>query len=896
MTTSEHSECECCKSENFRFPMKIYNRSGISQLSYRIGSYSSIRQAMIEQILQSSHLKNWTSRYETDYGMILINTWAYLSDILTFYQERIANEAFLHTATNRDSIIRLASMLDYKLHPGAAATTYLTFELEKNAQVKIPVGLKIQSVPKQGEKPQKFETIESIDAYSSLNVMNPLLTFPLKKGITRLIIRGLHPDLQVGDYILIIGEECRKTPGSEHWDLRQLKSVTVDKNHQITIVVLDKGLGDRIKNSKFPEEIENIEFFVMKNVAWPFGANALNHKSGLTSFYLFSFSADDLFKKDNLLDIDHIINIFYQNDILINKKNISTIKIGENWKIIDSNDNSKEYILEISGERANIYFKLDLTKKNLPEDMNHPNYIILDNIYEDIKPNSWICLKTPDPPLPEPQHEFYVETYLVKTTDKIVYSNYLLTSKVTRLIVDGKEKEGKIQPEHIDYFPIQRTFILGQGKKLDVASYPYDQNDISGDCFKFEQHYPELKSGRNILVKGKISQKENTEASEVVQIENVKSDDHSHTIVTLKRPLQHIYERKTVKIYGNIVRATHGETVSNEILGSGDSSLEFQKFTLNKCPTTFLHAANSPKGIKNTLQVRVGDILWKEEDGFYGQKPDDAIYLTEITDDQKMVVQFGDGTIGARLPTGNNNIAATYRTGLGSQGNIAAYSLTTLLDRPLGVKNVNNFSKAEGGSDTESLQDAKSNIPNTVRTFERAVSLIDYEDLARDFAGIAKAKAIYTIQNEREIIQLIIAGDNGEIIDRNSQTFNDFAEYLNLHRDYNQPVEIIPHDNVDINLKINIKIDPSFLEEKVISEVKNTLFDFFKFDNLPLGQTIHLSNIYRALQQVKGLLVVRIDRLDKEKNLQSLKKHVQIPPNAIATLKDNNLSVMLDLV
>jgi hypothetical protein len=83
--------------------------------------------------------------------------------VLTFYQERIANEGFLRTATERLSVLQLARAIGYELKPGVAASTYLAFTLDDSAaaqsEVTIPAGTQVQSIPvKKGELPQTFET------------------------------------------------------------------------------------------------------------------------------------------------------------------------------------------------------------------------------------------------------------------------------------------------------------------------------------------------------------------------------------------------------------------------------------------------------------------------------------------------------------------------------------------------------------------------------------------------------------------------------------------------------------------------------------------------------------------------------------------------------------------
>src|SRR3990172_13369398 len=122
--------CGCCEPDAPATPLTIYNRPALAALVYRVGDYPTFRQAMLQAIprlgrklaqelgLPASPLERWTARQSDDYGIALLEMWATLGDVLTFYQERIANEAYLRTAVERDSVRRLAAMLDYRLNPG----------------------------------------------------------------------------------------------------------------------------------------------------------------------------------------------------------------------------------------------------------------------------------------------------------------------------------------------------------------------------------------------------------------------------------------------------------------------------------------------------------------------------------------------------------------------------------------------------------------------------------------------------------------------------------------------------------------------------------------------------------------------------------------------------------
>ena len=95
------------------------------------------------------------TRKDDDFSIALCDSFAVLADVLTFYQERIANESYLRTATERRSVRELARLIGYQLAPGVAAGTALAFTLEAApgapalaAQpVTIPIGTRVQSVP-----------------------------------------------------------------------------------------------------------------------------------------------------------------------------------------------------------------------------------------------------------------------------------------------------------------------------------------------------------------------------------------------------------------------------------------------------------------------------------------------------------------------------------------------------------------------------------------------------------------------------------------------------------------------------------------------------------------------------------------------------------------------------
>ena len=74
-------------------PVAPFNPPGRGVLAYRIGTFTSFRRAMLDALKQSG--TTWQESSGPDYQVAIIELWAYLADVLTFYQERVVNEAFV---------------------------------------------------------------------------------------------------------------------------------------------------------------------------------------------------------------------------------------------------------------------------------------------------------------------------------------------------------------------------------------------------------------------------------------------------------------------------------------------------------------------------------------------------------------------------------------------------------------------------------------------------------------------------------------------------------------------------------------------------------------------------------------------------------------------------------
>jgi len=212
--------CDCCEGPAEHTPAFVLNRPGLSALDYRIGVFASFRQAMSDAISRDRRLDAFTTREADDMAMSILESFAAIGDVLTFYNERLVNELFLRTALERDSVRRLIYLTGYRMRPGMAATTDLAFELDEGARLTLRRGLKTMSVPGPEEDPVFFETLADIEADAALNerevfaLPRPFNGFA--RGRSAAPVTALPDDLAPGDRLLIWGRERveEKTSGA----------------------------------------------------------------------------------------------------------------------------------------------------------------------------------------------------------------------------------------------------------------------------------------------------------------------------------------------------------------------------------------------------------------------------------------------------------------------------------------------------------------------------------------------------------------------------------------------------------------------------------------------------------------------------------------------------------
>jgi predicted phage baseplate assembly protein len=333
-----------------------------------------------------------------------------------------------------------------------------------------------------------------------------------------------------------------------------------------------------------------------------------------------------------------------------------------------------------------------------------------------------------------------------------------------------------------------------------------------------------------------------------------------HTILTLAKPLAYTYDPATVTIQANVVLATNGQS-TGEVLGSGDATQSLQSFALHQAPLTYL-AAPTPFGAQSTLTVLVNEIAWTEADNLVALGPRDRDYVTSQDDSGNTSVTFGTGQNGARVPSGNGNVKATYRYGSGSSGNVLAQQISQLATQPLGVKSVINPLAASGGADGDSIGQARSNIPIAVLALDRLVSVQDYADFARAFAGIAKASSARISDGQRLVLHLTVAGNGDIAIDPGASLALNLVQALVQYGDPGEPLQLAARGSKLLVISASVCLQSGYQWETVAPAIRTALLAFYSFDARDLGQSAYLSEAIGIIQAVDGVLYSNVSTFD----------------------------------
>ncbi|WP_125612944.1 putative baseplate assembly protein [Specibacter cremeus] len=946
-------------------PAPTANPPGQPQLSYRVGTAPRFLAAMLARLSSADHpeLAALATREPDDPAISLLDAWSVVADVLTFYQERIANEGYLRTATERLSIGGLAGLVGYRVRPGVAASTYLAYTIDATAgPVTIPAGAAVNSVPGPGETMQTFETSDDLDARPAWNLLGPRLSRPQTAGSIlagSLYLAGTATNLSARDPLLLDLGAGALTPARVH-------TLTPDPAHDRTLVTLTDWYGNALAGSVLGPAVDAVasafggapESATAQRVADLLAGLAARAESGHTLAGHLRATVLPVLREELAVARDHgyqrlvplleatLAQTERLGALLAGMRAVApafeaeggldrllaSLRVPPSVPPAGPRQLSRSYAGTFAGGR-DVYPKLlaslftdlapvlyqalaaavvsagtglhvyalrdaaSLFGHNAPLELTAttpapilqewdlasdevPAQAHLDAAYDGVEPGSAVVVSRIRPV--DGGTDAAVLVCTVKDAVTVSRSAYGMSGRSTTLTLDppwwnpSVPVIGVAAPQAAEPIDVMGTLrastVYGRQEELALADEPVT-DDVAGNTLELDGLYDGLVPGRWATVEGVRTDTPGTagvHAAELVMLAGVEQSvagdpaagqtdagESLHTFLTFAAPLAYTYARESVRVHGNVVHATHGATHA-EVLGGGNAAVPLLTFTLKAAPLTLV-AAPTPAGTAGTLVVRVDDVAWAQAPGLAFMGPGDRSYLTGTDDAGHVSVTFGTGARGQRPPTGVDNVRAVYRSGLGTPGNVRAGQLSQLATRPLGATAVVNPIPGTGGADAEPRDVARANVPLAVAALDRLVSVPDYADFARTFAGVGKASAAKLTDGRRQLVQVTIAGAADIPIDATSDLYRNLVAALHAFGDPHLPLRVVVREPLALVLSAGVHVRPGRDWNTVEPAVRAALLDGFGFDAAGLGRSVATSAVIAAMAAVPGVDYVDLD-------------------------------------
>jgi hypothetical protein len=695
--------CGCdsgeCGEQPTRFP--ISNPSGLPSIAYRVGNFATFRRALLEHLRAEHELDAWRPTATGDLGLQVLDWWAYIADVLTFYNERIANEDYLGTARLDASVTHLVSALGYRPRPGIGAIATLAAIASNPGPLVIPTGTAFASKATPTIESQTFETTTTTTFQQPTSVLGPvpddLVDPPPVDGPPDSAPPGTadappHNQLLARGGVLVKG-----TPTSIAVNDRLLLTTkTWSSANDPAVVVTVTGLI----TEKDQHHRKNTRVLLNGTATLPSNALAKDYRlaRATRTAHLSTLPTGATVVSASVLVLDAPARYLKAGDALLIE--LPGAGVGP------SPGNGFDLV------RLTAYAEV-LWYANAPSPANPT-----------VPPSG----STPGIPL------------MVSNLSVDAHSGANLSAAYGTQASHVAVRAGWTDVGTLLDTPVHT--ITSLPGSLRLARPPAVGAGVAHKALAEDAH------GNGAAINATPT----PGTSDVV----VAPSDPSQSLPALQAPLRILWDLAT---------ATRGATVREEALGSGDATQTHQDFALAKKPVTFLTDApgRSGDGYSSTIVLRVDDRYWTEVPTLYGRGPSESIFETYNDDDGNTHVRFGDGEKGARLATGAA-VVATYRVGSGAAAPPAG-ALTQILTAVPNLQSVRNPVAPIGGADPEPASDVRRLAPRSVLTFGRAISGDDYATVAAAAPGVARAAAVWEFDpaEQRPIVRVYVGDDAGAV-------------------------------------------------------------------------------------------------------------------------------------
>ena len=822
--------CNPLITDPFVFPRRANNRPGLPRIAYRIGRYADFVEVMTRGIDAAPELSAWTHREADDPGIALLEGAAILGDILTFYQEHYANEAYLRTAAWRESVAELVRLTGYRLAPGIGGRATLAFEARGTAPVTIHEGFVVKAELETAPTPAEFQTDAELTAWPHLgrfHLYRPrAYASKIAAGATSFEVASVDGEsdatslttleLKAGDRLLLQAPEPPWTSSGS--TLSSQKAPQVVKVTKVTpllgrvLVDIDAPLQAAWNQPVEAYRINRTFRHLGHNAPPKTVANTTNNSGEITG----AEESDTSFERH-----------------------------------VDANHNC-----------TNTSASITLTPTLLPLDTEVP----------DLHRGMRLVLQTRVSKTGQPTVAVSVVRTVTAIEARTIGFGNLNGPSTLLTLNQPLIKHAMTDSPGSDVRDYRIHEVTSPPLTLRPVSTPSSSGFTNGTAalrFWGTVSQAQALAGRRLYLS-------HTDGRSVELVCTNEAGDFATSTPDVPKMWSLSFDRPpkpfvradfdeatpTVTVLGNLVDASQGKTERDAVLGNGDSRQMWQTFPLPKKPVTYFLSSGGVPPHAPELEVWVGGRLWTRVDAFYGHGSTEQIYIVREDADGQSFVQFGDGETGARLPSGLKNVVASYRSGVGAYGAIKPGATPTASERPRGFDKVSLAGIVSGGAEPEEAGKAREAAPGKVQSLGRLVSIRDYETETLSVPGVVTAAAAWDLYAgvPAVILRVLLeAGREAEFSDVRATLAH--AQRCKGPDRFPMIVQqaLLRYGFVDVSFARNA----SYRQDQVEADLRAALARLFDLHSRRLGEREYASRIEGHLQNVAGVLWCKVTGLGR---------------------------------
>lgn len=798
------------------------------EINYLAKDYASFRRLMLDRLSQI--MPAWKERHVPDLGIALVEILAYAGDYLSYYQDAVATEAYLNTARQRISVRRHARLVDYLMHEGCNARTWVCVKTNREIEFRAtdiyfvtPVDFPVEGVPPKG-KVLIHDDLDKVP-FSAYHVFEPL-------------VEGADARLLPPEYLAEVASLARKLKESPDALSQFLRDNFSDATKSLleqydpTLPIFEEFLNDLKTHLT-----NDLDFRIQNEQNRLYDEQRFAHVP-LTEEIRNWAKQDPPPSGNELIRLNRVLlEKAYPQEIAWSQMSFLHFYPAHN-EMLFYTWRDHECCLPRGATSATLW-NLYIEKKAAESDDQPPTIIWHRNalhlrvgdvlIFEEV-----IGPKTGNPADADPFHRHAVRLTRVEYT----YDPLMITPVTPKgePVVEIEWAEEDALPFPLCISAVGPAPVCEHLENLSVAR----GNVVLAD------------HGRRVVPIESLGQ---------VQLKN-----ENLKCVREGRPEDAILEPIPFRAH-----LQHGPLTFSEPLAPQLPAAKLLKQDLIKAlPQIALQCSCLTAG-------EIIDTEWLPQLDLLRSHPVDRHFVVEMDNDRIAHLRFGDGQSG-RQPEVGESFEAFYRVGNGMNGNIGAEALSHLVlrkdlrDDTLELEPRNPL-PAKGGVEAEPLAEVKLFAPTAFRKrLERAITPEDYAELAVKRQAPRVQKAAGTLRWNGSWYEVRVAIDPFETPEAEDKLLQEILTDLQRFRRMGHDLEVARAEFVALDIRMEICVRPGHLRGHVKVELLNKFSNkvlpdgsrgFFHPDNLTLGQSIRLSNLYAEAQRIPGVESVNITKFQR---------------------------------